>query len=186
MSIAEITKASETKMLKSIESLKTSLSKIRTGRASTGILDHVQVEYYGSMVPVSQVANVTLIDSRTVGVTAWEKNMTSVIDKAIRESDLGLNPAAMGDLLRVPMPPLSEERRKELSKVVRGDGEHAKVAVRNLRRDANDQFKRLLKDKEISEDEERRGQDGMQKLTDRYIAEIDKVIEAKEQEIMTV
>lgn len=186
MSIAEISKASETKMLKSIESLKTSLSKIRTGRASTGILDHVQVEYYGSMVPVSQVANVTLIDSRTVGVTAWEKNMTSVIDKAIRESDLGLNPAAMGDLLRVPMPPLSEERRKELSKVVRGDGEHAKVAVRNLRRDANDQFKRLLKDKEISEDEERRGQEGMQKLTDRYIAEIDKVIEAKEQEIMTV
>lgn len=186
MSIAEITKASETKMLKSIESLKTSLSKIRTGRASTGILDHVQVEYYGSMVPVSQVANVTLIDSRTVGVTAWEKNMTSVIDKAIRDSDLGLNPAAMGDLLRVPMPPLSEERRKELSKVVRGDGEHAKVAVRNLRRDANDQFKRLLKDKEISEDEERRGQEGVQKLTDRYIAEIDKVIEAKEQEIMTV
>lgn len=186
MSIAEITKASESKMLKSIESLKTSLSKIRTGRASTGILDHVQVEYYGSMVPVSQVANVTLIDSRTVGVTAWEKNMTSVIDKAIRDSDLGLNPAAMGDLLRVPMPPLSEERRKELSKVVRNDGEQAKVAVRNLRRDANDQFKRLLKDKEISEDEERRGQDGVQKLTDRYIAEIDKVIEAKEQEIMTV
>ena len=186
MSIAEITKASESKMLKSIESLKTSLSKIRTGRASTGILDHVQVEYYGSMVPVSQVANVTLIDSRTVGVTAWEKNMTSVIDKAIRDSDLGLNPAAMGDLLRVPMPPLSEERRKELSKVVRNDGEQAKVAVRNLRRDANDQFKRLLKDKEISEDDERRGQEGVQKITDRSIGEIDKVIEAKEKEIMTV
>ncbi|MGH1358362.1 MAG: ribosome recycling factor [Burkholderiaceae bacterium] len=186
MSIAEISQASEAKMLKSIESLKLALTKIRTGRASTGILDHVQVEYYGSMVPVSQVANVTLIDSRTVGVTAWEKNMTAVIDKAIRESDLGLNPAAMGDLLRVPMPPLSEERRKELTKVVRNDGEQAKVAVRNLRRDANDQFKRLVKDKEVSEDEERRGQESVQKLTDRSIAEIDKIIESKEQEIMTV
>lgn len=186
MSIAEITKASESKMLKTIETLKVSLTKIRTGRASTGLLDHVQVEYYGSMVPISQVANVTLIDSRTVGVTAWEKSMAQAIDKAIRESDLGLNPAAMGDLLRIPMPPLSEERRRELTKVVRNDGEAAKVAVRNLRRDANDQFKRLLKDKEVSEDDDRKGQDIVQKLTDRNIVEVEKIIEAKEKEIMTV
>ena len=186
MSIADVTKSAESKMAKTLESLQTGLTKIRTGRASTGILDHVQVEYYGSMVPVSQVANVTLIDAQTVGVTAWEKGMTQAIDKAIRESDLGLNPAAVGDILRVPMPALSEERRRELTKVVRAEGESAKVAVRNLRRDANDQFKKLLKDKEISEDEERRGQDAIQKLTDKSVAEIDKVLDAKEQEIMTV
>ncbi|MFK7963726.1 MAG: ribosome recycling factor [Burkholderiaceae bacterium] len=186
MSIADVTKSAESKMAKTLESLQTGLTKIRTGRASTGILDHVQVEYYGSMVPVSQVANVTLIDAQTVGVTAWEKGMTQAIDKAIRESDLGLNPAAVGDILRVPMPALSEERRRELTKVVRAEGEGAKVAVRNLRRDANDHFKKLLKDKEISEDEERRGQDAIQKLTDKSVAEIDKVLDAKEQEIMTV
>jgi len=186
MSIADVTKSTESKMAKSIESLQTGLTKIRTGRASTGILDHVQVEYYGSMVPISQVANVTLIDSQTVGVTAWEKKMTQAIDKAIRESDLGLNPAAVGDILRVPMPALSEERRRELTKVVRSEGEGAKVAIRNLRRDANDQFKKLLKEKEISEDEERRAQDAIQKLTDKKVAEIDKILDAKEQEIMTV
>ncbi len=186
MSIDAVTKTSESKMQKSIESLQLNLSKIRTGRASTGLLDHVQVDYYGSMVPISQVANVTLIDSRTVGVNPWEKKMTQAIDKAIRESDLGLNPAAVGELIRVPMPPLSEERRRELTKVVRNEGEQAKVAVRNLRRDANEQFKKLLKDKEISEDDERRAQENIQKLTDRNIAEIDKVLESKELEIMTV
>ncbi len=186
MSIEAVTKTSESKMQKSLESLQTALTKIRTGRASTGLLDHVQVDYYGSMVPISQVANVTLIDSRTVGVNPWEKKMTQAIDKAIRESDLGLNPSAIGETIRVPMPPLSEERRRELTKVVRNEGEQAKVAVRNLRRDANDQFKKLLKDKEISEDDERRAQDTIQKLTDRKIAEIDKILDSKEQEIMTV
>lgn len=186
MSIAEITQTSEDKMRKSIESLQLSLTKIRTGRASTGILDHVHVDYYGSMVPISQVANMTLIDSRTVGVTPWEKKMVSAVDKAIRESDLGLNPAVLGDIIRVPMPPLSEERRRELTKVVKSEGEHAKVAVRNLRRDANDKLKRLLKDKSVSEDEERRAQDAMQKLTDRFVAEIDSILEVKEKEIMTV
>lgn len=186
MSVADVTKASESKMQKSLESLTTSLAKIRTGRASTGLLDHVNVEYYGSMVPISQVANVTLIDARTIGVQAWEKNMVAPIDKAIRESDLGLNPAAVGELIRVPMPPLSEERRKELVKVVRSEGEQAKVAVRNLRRDANDGFKKLVKDKDISEDEERRAQESVQKLTDKYVAQIDEMLETKEQEIMTV
>ncbi|MEZ5650633.1 MAG: ribosome recycling factor [Burkholderiaceae bacterium] len=186
MAIAEIRNTTEDKMKKSIESLKSALAKIRTGRASTGLLDHVRVEYYGQPVPVSQVANVTVIDNRTLGVSPWEKNMVSVVDKAIRESDLGLNPAVMGELIRVPMPPLSEERRRELSKVVRSEGEHAKVAVRNLRRDANDHLKRLLKDKDISEDDERRAQDDIQKLTDRHVAEIDRILDEKEKEIMTV
>lgn len=186
MSVAEIKQTADQKMHKSIESLKMNLSKIRTGRASPAILDHVHVEYYGNMVPLSQVANVTLIDARTVGVSPWEKKMASVIDKAIRESDLGLNPMSVGELIRVPMPPLSEERRKELAKVVKGEGEHAKVAVRNLRRDANEHLKRLLKDKEVSEDDERRAQDEVQKITDRCIAEIDKLLAVKEQEILTV
>ncbi len=186
MSIAEITRTSEEKMRKSLDALTVSLTKIRTGRASTGILDHVHVDYYGSPVPISQVANVTLIDSRTLGVSPWERKMISAVDKAIRESDLGLNPAVVGELIRVPMPPLSEERRRELTKVVKSEGEHAKVAVRNLRRDANDHFKRLLKDKDISEDDERRAQDAIQKLTDRYVAEVDSILEAKEKEIMTV
>jgi len=186
MSIADVKSESETKMQKSLEALQNGLSKIRTGRASIGLLDHVQVEYYGSMVAVSQVANVTLIDSRTIGVSPWEKNMIQPVDKAIRDSDLGLNPAAVGDLIRVPMPPLSEERRKELVKVVRSEGEQGRVAVRNLRRDANDGFKKLLKEKEISEDDERRAQDEIQKLTDRFVGEIDKLLETKEQEIMTV
>lgn len=186
MTIADIKQSTDQKMHKSIESLKNNLSKIRTGRASPAILDHVQVDYYGSMVPISQVANVTLVDARTVGVSPWEKKMASAIDRAIRESDLGLNPVSVGELIRVPMPPLSEERRRELAKVVKGEGEHAKVAVRNLRRDANEQLKKLVKDKAISEDEERRAQDEVQKMTDRCIAEIDKVLAVKEQEIMTV
>ena len=186
MSIADIKKNAEQKMLKSIEAFKTELGKIRTGRAHPGILDQVNVEYYGSMVPLSQVANVTLVDARTISVQPWEKGMGAKIEKAIRESDLGLNPAAQGDLIRVPMPPLTEERRKELTKVVRNAGEDAKVAVRNLRRDANEQAKKLLKDKEIGEDDERRSLDDVQKLTDRVIAEIDKLISAKEAEIMAV
>jgi ribosome recycling factor len=184
--VPEIRSATEQKMLRSVESLKASLAKIRTGRAHAGLLDHVQVEYYGSMVPIGQVASVTLVDARTIGVSPWEKKMAQAIDKAIRESGLGLNPTTIGELIRVPMPPLSEERRRELTKVVRSDGEDAKVAVRNLRRDANTHLKDLLKAKGLSEDEERRAQDEIQKLTDRFVVEIDKLLQAKEQEIMTV
>jgi ribosome recycling factor len=184
--IPEIRSQAEQKMLRSLEALKTSLSKIRTGRAHAGLLDHVQVDYYGSMVPISQVANVTLVDARTIGVSPWEKKMAQAIDKAIRESDLGLNPSMTGELIRVPMPPLSEERRKEMAKLVRTEGEDAKVAVRNLRRDANSHLKDLIKAKAASEDDERRAQDDVQKLTDRFIVEIDKLLQAKEQEIMTV
>ncbi|MFG6462790.1 ribosome recycling factor [Roseateles sp. DXS20W] len=186
MSTADIKKNAEAKMAKSVESLKGELQKIRTGRAHPGILDQVSVDYYGSMVPISQVANVTLLDARTISVQPWEKGMGAKIEKAIRESDLGLNPASQGDLIRVPMPPLTEERRKDLTKVVRNAGEDAKVAVRNLRRDANEQAKKLLKDKEIGEDDERRSLDEVQKLTDRVINEIDKVISAKEAEILAV
>lgn len=186
MSIADIRKTAEQKMAKSIESFKNELQKIRTGRAHPGILDQVQVDYYGSMVPISQVANVTLLDARTISVQPWEKGMGQKIEKAIRESDLGLNPATQGDLLRVPMPALSEERRRDLTKIVRNAGEDAKIAVRNLRRDGNDQAKKLLKDKEITEDDERRSLDEVQKLTDRVVAEIDRLISAKEAEIMAV
>ena len=186
MSLAEIKPNAEAKMGRTIESFKSELQKIRTGRAHPGILDQVQVEYYGSLVPISQVASVSLMDARTISVQAWEKGMAAKIEKAIRESDLGLNPASQGDLLRVPMPALTEERRRELTKVVRNEGEDAKVAVRNLRRDANDHAKRLLKDKEISEDDERRSLDELQKLTDRYIAEIDRLTTGKEAEIMAV
>ena len=186
MSLAEIKPNAEAKMGRSIESFKSELQKIRTGRAHPGILDQVQVEYYGSLVPISQVASVSLMDARTISVQAWEKGMAAKIEKAIRESDLGLNPASQGDLLRVPMPALTEERRRELTKVVRNAGEDAKVTVRNLRRDANDHAKRLLKDKEISEDDERRSLDELQKLTDRTIAEIDRLTTAKEAEIMAV
>lgn len=186
MSIADIKKTADAKMARSIEAFKTETQKIRTGRAHPGILDQVQVDYYGSMVPISQVANVTLMDARTISVQPWEKGMGAKIEKAIRESDLGLNPATQGDLLRVPMPALTEERRRDLTKVVRNAGEDAKIAVRNLRRDANDHAKRLLKDKEISEDEERRSLDELQKLTDRFIAEIDRLTAAKEAEIMAV
>ena len=186
MTIADIKKTTEQKMQKSLESLKGDLTKVRTGRAHTGLLDHIQVDYYGSPTPIGQVANMTLIDARTIGVQPWEKKMVGVVEKAIRESDLGLNPATMGDLIRVPMPALTEERRKELTKVVRSEGENARVAVRNLRRDANEHFKRLLKDKAVSEDDERRAQDDVQKLTDRFVAEIDKILTEKEKEIMTV
>ncbi|MDM9557496.1 MULTISPECIES: ribosome recycling factor [Bordetella] len=186
MSVAEIRKSAETRMVKSLDTLKVNLSKIRTGRAHTGILDHVQVEYYGSPVPVSQVANVNLVDARTISVQPYEKPMAAAIEKAIRESDLGLNPMAMGDSIRVPMPALTEERRRDLTKVVKSEGEDAKIAVRNLRREANEALKKLVKDKEISEDDERRAQDDIQKLTDRHVTEIDKLIAQKEAEIMTV
>ena len=186
MSVADVKKNAEQKMQKSIEALKTDLAKIRTGRAHTGLLDHVQVDYYGSMVPISQVANVTLVDARTIGVQPWEKKMVQAVEKAIREADLGLNPATMGDIIRVPTPALTEERRKELTKVVKGEGEDAKVAVRNLSRDANEQLKKLVKDKAISEDDERRGGDDIQKLTDKFVAEIDKLVAEKDKEIMTV
>lgn len=184
--ISEVNKTTEQKMQKSVEVLKTDLTKVRTGRAHTGLLDHVMVEYYGSQVPVNQVANVTLIDARTIGVQPWEKNMVQKVEKAIRDSDLGLNPSNVGDLIRVPMPPLTEERRRDLTKVVRHEGENAKVAVRNLRRDANQHFKDAVKDKLISEDDERRGQDTIQKLTDKYVAEIDKLLAEKEQELMQI
>ncbi|CAP42874.1 ribosome recycling factor [Bordetella petrii] len=186
MSVAEIRKSAETRMAKSLDTLKVNLSKIRTGRAHTGILDHVQVEYYGSPVPVSQVANVNLVDARTISVQPYEKPMAAAIEKAIRESDLGLNPMSLGDSIRVPMPALTEERRRDLTKVVKGEGEDAKIAVRNLRREANESLKKLVKDKEISEDDERRAQDDIQKLTDRNVTEIDKLITQKEAEIMTV
>lgn len=186
MSIADIKKTADQKMARSIESFKGELHKIRTGRAHPGLLDQVQVDYYGSLVPISQVANVTLLDARTIGVQPWEKGMGAKIEKAIRESDLGLNPASQGDLLRVPMPALTEERRKELTKVVRHAGEDAKIAVRSVRREANEHLKKLLKDKEVSEDDERRAQDEVQRLTDRTIAEIDRLVQGKEAEVMAV
>lgn len=184
--ISELKKTTEQKMHKSVESLKADLAKVRTGRAHTGLLDHVMVEYYGSMVPVNQVANVTLIDARTIGVQPWEKPMMSKVEKAIRDCDLGLNPANMGEIIRVPMPALTEERRRDLTKVVRQEGEAAKIAVRNLRRDANQQLKDAVKDKLISEDDERRAEDEIQKLTDRHVAEIDKLLAQKEQELMQI
>jgi ribosome recycling factor len=186
MMIADIKKNVEQKMNKSLEALKADLGKIRTGRAHTGIFDHVMVDYYGSPTAVNQVANVTLTDARTIGVQPYEKNMVGPIEKAIRDSDLGLNPATNGDLIRVPMPMLTEERRRDLIKVVKSEGEDAKIAVRNIRRDANEQLKKLLKDKEVGEDEERRAQDEVQKLTDRFVAEIDKALQSKETDLMAV
>ena len=186
MSMAEIKTTAQTKMTRSLESFKGELQKIRTGRAHPGILDQVHVDYHGSMLPIGQVANVTLLDARTISVQPWEKGMGAKIEKAIRESDLGLNPAAQGDLLRVPMPALTEERRRDLTKVVRHAGEEARIAVRNLRRDANDHAKRLFKDKVIGEDDERRSLDEMQKLTDRMIGEIDRLVAGKEAEILAV
>ncbi len=186
MSVADIRTGVEQKMQRSIEAFKNDLAKIRTGRAHTGLLDHIQIDYYGSMVPISQVANITLTDARTIGVQPWEKNMVAKVDKAIREADLGLNPATQGDLIRVPMPALTEERRRELTKVVKSEGETAKIAVRNLRRDANEQLKKHVKDKDISEDDERRASDDVQKLTDKFVVEIDRLVQTKEAEIMTV
>jgi ribosome recycling factor len=186
MTIADIKKNAEARMGKSIDAFKQELHKIRTGRAHPGILDQVHVDYYGSMVPLSQVANLSLLDARTISVQPWEKGMGPKIEKAIRESDLGLNPSAQGDLLRVPMPALTEERRRELTKVVRHAGEECKIAVRNVRRDANEHLKKLLKDKEVAEDEERRAQDEVQQLTNGVVAEIDRLVHAKEAEILAV
>jgi len=186
MSVDDIRKTAEHKMMQSVEAFKNGLTKIRTGRPNPALLDTVHVDYYGSMLPLSQVANLTLLDSRTIGVAPWEKGMGAKIEKAIRESDLGLNPSSQGDLIRVPMPPMTEERRKELTKVVRGDGEAAKIAIRNLRRDANDQVKKLVKEKLASEDDDRRSQEDIQKLTDRVINEVDRLVAGKEQDIMAV
>ena len=186
MDIAEIRKTAEAKMDQSIASFKNNLTKIRTGRANPALLDAVHVDYYGASLPISQVANVSLLDARTIGIQPWEKGMGAKIEKAIRESDLGLNPATMGDLIRVPMPPMTEERRRELTKLVRSEGEQAKVAVRNLRRDANDAVKKLVKDKQASEDELKRSEADIQKVTDRHIAAIDQLVSAKEQDIMAV
>ncbi len=186
MAIEEVKRTMEGKMDQSIESFKANLGKIRTGRANPAILDTVHVEYYGSMVPLSQVASLSLIDSRTISVQPWEKNLTAKIEKAIRESDLGLNPSSVGELIRVPLPAMSEERRKELTKVVRGEGESAKVAIRNLRRDANDSVKRLVKEKLASEDDQKRSEADIQKVTDRHILDVDRLVASKEQDIMAV
>jgi len=186
MTIVDIKKTTEGKMDQSIAAFKNNLTKIRTGRANPALLDSIQVDYYGSMTPLSQVANVSLLDARTISVQPWEKGMGAKIEKAIRESDLGLNPASMGDLIRVPMPPMSEERRKEMTKLVRTEGENAKIAVRNLRRDANDAVKKLVKDKLASEDDQKRAEADIQKVTDRHVAEIDQVVASKEQEILAV
>lgn len=186
MSIADIKKSLETKMDQSIEAFKNNLTKVRTGRANPALLDTVHVEYYGSMVPLSQVANLSLLDARTISVQPWEKGLGAKIEKAIRESDLGLNPSSMGDLIRVPMPPMTEERRKELTKVVRSEGEAAKVAIRNIRRDANEAVKKLVKDKLASEDDQKRSETEIQKVTDKHIQEVDKLVASKEQDIMAV
>lgn len=182
----DIKKTAEQKMQRAIEVLKADLGKVRTGRAHAGLLDHVMVEYYGSMVPIGQIGSVGLADARTITVQVWEKPMLAKVEKAIRDSDLGLNPSNSGDMIRVPMPALTEERRRDLIKVVRSESENAKVSVRNIRRDANDQLKKLLKDKEISEDDERRAQDEIQKLTDRFVAEVDKALLAKEADLMAI
>ena len=184
--ISDVKKTADQKMHKSIETLRADLAKIRTGRAHTGLLDHIHVEYYGSMMPLNQVANVTLADPRTIGVQPWEKKMIPVVEKAIRDSDLGLNPATSGDMIRVPMPALTEERRRDLIKVVHKEAEGARIAVRNVRRDANEQLKKLLKDKQCSEDEERRAHDELQKLTDRFVAEIDQLMQVKETDLMAI
>ncbi|MGB4344770.1 MAG: ribosome recycling factor [Burkholderiaceae bacterium] len=186
MTIADVKKNTEQKMHKSIDTLKADLGKVRTGRAHTGILDHVMVDYYGTPTNITQVANVTLIDARTIGVQPWEKKMLGAIEKAIRESDLGLNPSSQGEIIRVPTPALTEERRKEMVKLVKSEAEDAKIAVRNIRRDANEGLKKLLKDKAVSEDDERRAQDEVQKLTDKFVAEIDKLVVEKEKEVLTV
>lgn len=186
MTVADVKKNTEQKMQKSIDTLKADLAKVRTGRAHAGILDHIQVDYYGTPTHINQVANVTLIDARTIGVQPWEKKMIATVEKAIRESDLGLNPSTQGDLIRVPTPALTEERRKEMVKLCKSEAEDAKIAVRNIRRDANEALKKILKDKAISEDDERRAQDDVQKLTDKFVAEIDKLVAEKEKEVLTV
>ena len=184
--IVDVKKTAEQKMKKTLETLKGDLAKVRTGRAHAGLLDHVMVDYYGTPTPVPQLANVNLVDSRTIGVSPWDKKMAGAIEKAIRDSDLGLNPATQGDTVRVPMPALTEERRKELIKVVKHEGENARIAVRNVRRDANNHLKDLLKQKKVAEDEERRAQDDVQKLTDRHIADIVKLLQQKEADLMAM
>ena len=184
--LEDIKKSADQKMQKSLEALKNDLAKVRTGRAHIGLLDHVMVEYYGSMVAVNQVSNVNLGDARTINVQPYEKNMIGKVEKAIRDCDLGLNPATNGDLIRVPMPMLTEERRRDLTKIVRNEAEGAKVAIRNIRRDANDTLKKLLKDKEISEDDERRAQDDVQKMTDKAVVEVDRLLQVKEADLMAV
>lgn len=186
MTIADVKKSAQERMNKSIETLKADLAKVRTGRAHTGILDHIMVEYYGSPTALTQVANVTLVDARTIGVQPFEKKMLSTIEKAIRDSDLGLNPSSQGEMIRVPTPALTEERRKEMVKLCKGEAEDAKIAVRNIRRDANESLKKLVKDKAISEDEERRASDEIQKLTDKFVLDIEKVVAEKEKEVLTV
>jgi ribosome recycling factor len=186
MSVADVKKNTDLKMQKSIETLKNDLAKVRTGRAHVGMLDHVQVDYYGTPTHINQVANVTLLDARTIGVQPWEKKMIATIEKAIRESDLGLNPSTQGDVIRVPTPALTEERRKEMVKLVKSEAEDAKIAIRNIRRDANEGLKKLLKDKAISEDDERRAQEDVQKLTDKFVADVDKLVAEKEKEVLTV
>ncbi len=184
--ITDIKKAAEQKMQKSLEALKVDLGKVRTGRAHTGLLDHINVDYYGTPMPINQVANINLIDARTIGVSPWEKKMLSVVEKAIRDADLGLNPMTIGEVIRVPMPSLTEERRRDLTKIVKHEAEDARIAMRNIRRDANTHLKELLKEKKVAEDDERRGQDEVQKLTDRHILEIDKMLQVKEAELMAV
>jgi ribosome recycling factor len=186
MTIAEVKKTAEQKMQKSVDTLKADLGKVRTGRAHTGLLDHIHVDYYGSMLPINQVANVTLVDARTIGVQPFEKKMAGALEKAIRDADLGLNPATHGDLIRVPMPALTEERRRDLIKVVRHESENARIAVRNIRRDANEHLKKMLKDKTAAEDDERRAQDDVQKATDKHIGEIDRLLQEKEKELMSI
>lgn len=186
MIIDELKKTTEHKMQRSLELLRLDLAKVRTGRAHTGLLDHVQVDYYGTLMAINQVANITLLDARTIGVQPWEKPMVAKVEKAIRDADLGLNPATQGDMLRVPMPVLTEERRRDLIKVVKNEGETAKVAIRNLRRDANTHLKDALKKHEVPEDEERRAQDDVQKLTDKYVAEVDKLLAEKEKDLMAI
>src|SRR5438445_10063630 len=186
MTIADVKKNTDLRMHKSIDTLKADLAKVRTGRAHAGILDHIQVDYYGNPTHISQVANVTLIDARTIGVQPWEKKMVAVVEKAIRESDLGLNPATQGDIIRVPTPALTEERRKEMVKLVKSEAEDAKIAIRNIRRDANEGWKKLVKDKACSDDDESRAQDEIQKLTDKFVADVDKLVAEKEKEVLTV
>ena len=186
MTIADVKKNTQERMTKSIETLRADLAKVRTGRAHTGILDHIMVDYYGSPTALTQIANVTLIDARTIGVQPWEKKMLNTVEKAIRDSDLGLNPSSQGDMIRVPTPPLTEERRKEMVKLVKGEAEDAKIAIRNIRRDANEQVKKLVKDKLASEDDERRSNDEIQKLTDKFVVDVDKIVADKEKEILTV
>ncbi len=186
MSLPDVKKSAQERMAKSIETLRADLGKVRTGRAHTGILDHIQVDYYGSPTALTQIANVTLIDARTIGVQPWEKKMLNTIEKAIRDSDLGLNPSSQGDMIRVPTPPLTEERRKEMVKLVKSEAEDAKIAVRNIRRDANESLKKLVKDKACSEDDERRASEEIQKLTDKFVIDIDKMVADKEKEVLTV